>query len=90
MVFPGVLRQCCFLIAVQRRYISTEGSDQALTLQTAQCGNPSLTAHCIALQITELIHVASLLHDDVVDSAHMRRGLKALNVTFGNKVRKTI
>lgn len=37
-------------------------------------------------EITELIHVASLLHDDVVDSAHMRRGLKALNVTFGNKV----
>lgn len=37
-------------------------------------------------EITELIHVASLLHDDVVDSANMRRGLKALNVTFGNKV----
>lgn len=39
----------------------------------------------IVVQITELIHVASLLHDDVVDSASMRRGLKALNVTFGNK-----
>lgn len=37
-------------------------------------------------QITELIHVASLLHDDVIDSASMRRGLKALNITFGNKV----
>mmetsp|Transcript_16159 Transcript_16159/g.48417 ORF Transcript_16159/g.48417 Transcript_16159/m.48417 type:complete len:467 (-) Transcript_16159:4920-6320(-) len=37
-------------------------------------------------EITELIHVASLLHDDVIDSASMRRGLKALNITFGNKV----
>ena len=38
------------------------------------------------MQITELIHVASLLHDDVIDSASTRRGLKALNITFGNKV----
>ena len=38
-------------------------------------------------EITELIHVASLLHDDVIDKAETRRGLKALNSVFGNKVR---
>lgn len=37
-------------------------------------------------EITELIHVASLLHDDVIDEADTRRGLKALNSLFGNKV----
>lgn len=37
-------------------------------------------------EITELIHVASLLHDDVIDNADSRRGLKALNSLFGNKV----
>jgi geranyl diphosphate synthase len=37
-------------------------------------------------EITELIHVASLLHDDVIDNADKRRGLKALNSLFGNKV----
>lgn len=37
-------------------------------------------------EITELIHVASLLHDDVIDGADQRRGLKALNSLFGNKV----
>jgi geranylgeranyl pyrophosphate synthase len=31
--------------------------------------------------------VASLLHDDVIDAASTRRGLKALNIAFGNKVR---
>ncbi len=33
-----------------------------------------------------MIHVASLLHDDVIDEATTRRGLKALNALFGNKV----
>lgn len=33
----------------------------------------------------ELIHTASLLHDDVVDDAVIRRGKKAANVVWGNK-----
>jgi octaprenyl-diphosphate synthase len=34
----------------------------------------------------ELIHVASLVHDDVIDEADMRRNRETLNVRFGNKV----
>ncbi len=37
-------------------------------------------------EITEMIHVASLLHDDVIDNAETRRGLKALNLAMGNKI----
>lgn len=37
-------------------------------------------------EITELIHVASLLHDDVLDESDTRRGVPALNAVFGNKV----
>lgn len=37
-------------------------------------------------EITELIHVASLLHDDVIDEAGTRRGVSAVNAVFGNKV----
>ncbi len=34
----------------------------------------------------EYIHMASLLHDDVVDGAHTRRGKPSANVLFGNQV----
>jgi octaprenyl-diphosphate synthase len=34
----------------------------------------------------EYIHMASLLHDDVVDGAHTRRGRPSANVLFGNQV----
>jgi geranyl diphosphate synthase len=37
-------------------------------------------------EIAELIHVASLLHDDVLDGADTRRGRAAVNAAFGNKV----
>ncbi|KAI3834810.1 hypothetical protein MKW92_007624 [Papaver armeniacum] len=37
-------------------------------------------------EITEMIHVASLLHDDVLDDADTRRGVPSLNFLMGNKV----
>lgn len=40
---------------------------------------------CIA-EITEMIHVASLLHDDVLDDAETRRGVSSLNLMMGNKL----
>lgn len=35
--------------------------------------------------IVELIHAASLLHDDVIDDAFTRRGESSINALFGNK-----
>lgn len=35
--------------------------------------------------IIELIQCASLLHDDVIDEAHTRRGVPSVNASFGDK-----
>lgn len=37
-------------------------------------------------EITELIHAASLLHDDVIDVADTRRGALSVNSVFGNQL----
>ena len=37
-------------------------------------------------EITELIHTASLLHDDVIDHSDSRRGTPSANIEFGNKM----
>ncbi|MBP0657260.1 polyprenyl synthetase family protein, partial [Mycobacterium tuberculosis] len=34
--------------------------------------------------VVELIHTATLLHDDVVDESTLRRGRPTANETFGN------
>ncbi len=35
--------------------------------------------------VVEFIHTATLLHDDVVDNAELRRGLKSANAVWGNE-----
>ena len=37
-------------------------------------------------EITEMIHTASLFHDDVIDKATTRRGVSSVNQVFGNKL----
>lgn len=37
-------------------------------------------------EITEMIHTASLVHDDVVDESEVRRGVPTVHSNFGNRV----
>ncbi|KAL5229814.1 hypothetical protein ABZP36_028590 [Zizania latifolia] len=40
---------------------------------------------CVA-EITEMIHISSLIHDDVLDDANTRRGMESLNFVMGKKL----
>lgn len=42
--------------------------------------------HIRVAEITEMIHVSSLIHDDVLDDADTRRGMGSLNSAVGNKL----
>lgn len=55
-----------------------------IILLVAKSLNYKKTQHIIIATLIEFIHIAALLHDDVVDAASMRRGKKTSNVIFGN------
>jgi len=58
----------------------------ALLLLTAKaCGSVSPGHHTLAAAV-EMIHTATLVHDDVLDEAEMRRHLPTVNAGWGNKV----
>lgn len=57
-----------------------------VTLLAAEaCGGKALE-HLHLAAYMELIHVATLIHDDVVDNASTRRGVNATAVDYGNRV----
>jgi octaprenyl-diphosphate synthase len=57
-----------------------------VTLLAAEaCGGKS-GDHLHLAAYMELIHVATLIHDDVVDNARTRRGVNATAVDYGNRV----
>ena len=56
-----------------------------LILSSKACGYTGEDAHILAACI-ELIHVASLVHDDVLDEAPIRRSQVTLHSRWGNKV----
>ena len=54
-----------------------------LLLVSGALGYKGPKAHELAA-VVELIHTATLLHDDVVDESELRRGRKTANAMFGN------
>lgn len=50
------------------------------------CGEPHLGSVINSAACCELLHTASLIHDDVIDEAETRRGQSTLNHRFGNEI----
>lgn len=49
------------------------------TGQTDQARNP----HQLLAMAVEILHTATLIHDDIIDGAHLRRGLPTVNQKWG-------
>jgi octaprenyl-diphosphate synthase len=57
----------------------------ALVLLTGRCLGDIQTSHLQAAAVMEMIHGATLLHDDVVDRSERRRGADTANHLWGNE-----
>jgi octaprenyl-diphosphate synthase len=49
------------------------------------CGQVSNSTY-VAASLVELLHTASLVHDDVVDDSYQRRGMFSINALWKNKI----
>ena len=71
------------------RYISRKKGKQLrprlCLLSAGLCGEPNENTYRAAALI-EMIHVATLIHDDVVDDANLRRGWPSINRVWKNKL----
>ena len=69
------------------RYLQSSGGKRlrpALLLLSAKlCGESGASAMRLGA-VVEMIHAATLVHDDVIDAAEMRRGRPSTNARWGN------
>jgi all-trans-nonaprenyl-diphosphate synthase len=76
------------LKTVASYYFSAQGKKMrplAVMLMASATGRVQ-DGHYTLAMITEMIHTASLLHDDVIDNADVRRGIASAPSEFGNKM----
>jgi len=88
-VFTSQVRSDVRLVGEIGRYIQEGGGKRvrpALLLLAARlCGYRGERAVTLASTV-EFIHTASLLHDDIIDEATVRRGRRSVNSRWGNDI----
>ncbi|MEO1944642.1 MAG: polyprenyl synthetase family protein, partial [Candidatus Thioglobus sp.] len=75
------------LINTMSNYIISAGGKRIrpmLLLLSARATNYHGNKHHLMAVVIELIHTATLLHDDIVDESSTRRGLNTANDVWGN------
>ncbi len=75
------------LIPELARHVTDAGGKRIrplITLLAARAAGYEGRRHVRLAAVIEFIHTATLLHDDVVDQSHERRGLKSANAIWGN------
>lgn len=86
-VLRDSLRSDVALIHTVADYIIGSGGKRlrpALLLLAARACGYGGTDHRVLAAVVEMIHTATLLHDDVVDESDLRRGHATANAAFGN------
>ena len=87
--FPQAMRSKIAFVDMIARYVVKRKGKRirpALVFLTAKsCGNVSESSYRGAA-LVEILHTATLIHDDVVDEADTRRGFPSINAVWKNKI----
>ncbi len=87
--FNQVMKSRVPLLDIVLRYMYRKKGKQLrplfVYLSAAVCGNVNDRTRRAASMI-ELLHTATLVHDDVVDDSHRRRGFFSINALWKNKI----
>lgn len=87
--FREAMRSKVFLLDQVIQYLLRQKGKQLrpmLVLLTAKANGGITESTYRAAALVELLHTATLVHDDVVDEADRRRGLFSINALWKNKV----
>jgi octaprenyl-diphosphate synthase len=88
-VFREAIRSRIGLVDLVTKYIVRQKGKKVrpiLVLLSAElCGGVNEKSHRGAT-LVEILHTATLVHDDVVDNADTRRGLASINAVWKNKI----
>ena len=58
----------------------------SLLLLSAECSGGANERSVAVASVVEIVHTASLIHDDVVDESHSRRGRRSARALWGSKL----
>lgn len=87
--FRSAMRSNTKLLDMMARYIVSQKGKRIrplLVLLSAKAAGGVTPATYRAATLVEILHTATLVHDDVVDDANMRRGVASINAVWKNKV----
>jgi octaprenyl-diphosphate synthase len=88
-LFKATMRSKVGLVDVIARYIVRQKGKKIrpilVLLSGKLCGGPTPSTYRAAA-LVEILHSATLIHDDVVDGADTRRGLASINAIWKNKI----
>ncbi len=88
-IFKAAMRSNVGLLDLVARYIIRQKGKKIrpllVLLSASVCGGITERSYRGAT-LVELLHTATLIHDDVVDDADKRRGMWSINALFKNKV----
>lgn len=84
----GITSKVALMMAVSKHVVEAGGKRMRpimCLLAAKACGAQDLAPHRKLAAIIEMLHTATLVHDDVVDESGLRRGRPTANATWNNQ-----